>query len=433
MRISKSTRIIAEVMGFAQAAFFAFALAMFIERMFWGYCGHYTFAVRCWPLMLCYLGGRFAAPLKRRGPCVFAAIGCCALSLGAIFLLTPMTGFAAWLCWGLTVLPGALMFIIGRRCVPVYPQSIAVASVCVYLFEVVFFAVSFGMDDPASPLCICTMINFLLCLYSANVKGMYDGLHVRDKAGVRVSASMRQGNTLLLTGFIVLTVLVAMTGVVQKVLGFILLKIVQGINSALNFFASLETGAPAPSEEPVSEAAENLAALGTPEMGAGTYLFLGILIALGIFFLIALIVAYSTIAPDLKNRIRRRKKERGEDAEDFFGDEVESIFDMDVVRARGKESLAALRSALSRAPGFADMHTDAERVRFAYRTLLASPDVENARCATPRELGRSVSGQSVPAMTEDYASVRYGDTVPEGAGERAASAVRELGRRKRKK
>lgn len=436
MKISRSSQTISEILALLLSGLFAFVMAFLIERMFWGYRDTYSFALNCWPVLLCHLVGRLASKLRKKGPRTVLAAVMAAASVLLVFLLTRPQGALPIIACVLTALPAALIYIIALSCVPVYPQPLAVTSVCLYLFAIVFCAVRYNMADPASPLCICAMADFMLCLYSANVKGMYDGLHVREKHGVNPTASMRSGNTLLLSGFVVISLLVAMTGIVQSGLGFVFTKVISAVFAVLNFFASLETGddgpMPTPTPTPDPEA-EHLSALDAPPMGIGTYLLLGMFVLLGIVFIIGLYMAYAATAPDRKAR-RTRKKAAEQDYEDFWDDEVESVFDMDDFKARSRDSLAALRRRLRRAVKFSDMPDDTARVRFAYKSLMASPLGEDRACSTPLEVSRQMSGDSLSRLAEDYSAVRYGETAADSAaGQNAASAMRVIARAKQKK
>lgn len=430
MTMPRIPRIVAEVIGFALTMLLTFAVALLLERILLPGAAWYSRAILYWPLALPYLAGRLSNAGRTQHPwLVLLAEGVSVLlALALIFLQLPERSSLAYLFWALSVFPGVAMFVVGRICVPVYPQWIAIGTVVLYLADIVIFYVAFSYRDTVSPLTICALVSFFLYLFSANSKGLWDGAHAQQGQG-SLPTGLRGRNALLLTGFSAVCVVLVLTGVLQTVLGFVLGTLWRGLVWLWNWFWSLfpeDSGGPVPQSPPTQEPMEMP---DVPESDLIRMLIILFVSLIVLAALIALVVNLMRLGFHFKGRLRRpRWLRRHQETNTDETDVEEDLFDWNRFWGRGRDYLRGLGDRLRRPKRFSDMPDDESRVRFAYRALLRSPAAgENTRCATPRELGARTGSGEVAAFTAGYGRFRYGGeaATPE-LGEEARQTVRFL-------
>lgn len=421
MRARTAARLIAELLGLCLAALLAFALALAAERLFTRWTPWYGFVPFCWPLLLCYLAGRIAAirQLDSRGSFMLPALAA-VLALVLIWLQVRPDSAGAWLRLAFLILPAALLGYIGTISVPAYPMRLATASVIIYLAEILVFTVSFGHDEPVSPLTVCALLNFLLALYSANAKGLFDGLHARPGEKAKLPAGIRLKATALLTGSVLVMLLIAATGIMQKVFSLVFRGIGAVVGTVMTWVESLQPEGGGGQAADMSQAVSALPEAEPMDPILGAVMTI-LLIVFGVLFLSAFLFAVGKTA-----RSRTKKAPKQQRVSEDDQDEIESIFGWADFWKRGREGLGSL---LHRKPRFEDMPTDELKIRFAYKTLVYSPTAEalGGPSRTALELSRDLEAPAVSRLAADYSALRYGGEAPAPeAVDNARQALRHI-------
>lgn len=394
-------RIVCEALGLVLSGFAAFAMALLIERLFAGDVPVGSFAVCGLVLLLSYLAGRFMS--GRNGPlfrllrvlCVLAAatlaaavaysrVSCGVVPLAALVVLSVIMCYA------------------GSHAVPVYPQVVSASSVLIYLVVIVLMNFTVGGSSVVSA---CAAADFVLFMLSANLKGVFEA---SVGGSSRVPPGIMGKNAVFLAIFAVLAFALAATGIIQWLIAnsaktawrgaTALWGFIKGLFPERELIMDLPTG-DGPTQETISSG-------GT---GPWIYLVYFVLIVIAgtcLFFAIRRLIRFLASYERRPRRQRRRRRRLFADNEEE--DIIESTLDLGEWFARGRQSLLDRLSRLRRRPGFNDMPTDAERVRFAFRELKRACATETK---TPLELGRD-RGTVLQTLVWDYSAMRYGDIQP---------------------
>ncbi len=421
--IKRSTvlRLAEEALGFVLSALMAFAMALVIERLFAKDSGCCTWAVSGLALMPAYIAGRLCSGKNKLRFALFRVLSVI-FSVGLAALITLPQALGGLIPAIAMIVPSALLCYAGGRAVPVYPQALLAASIVVYLLDIVLVYFSHKGSTIVS---ICAVADFALCLLCANFKSVFDGSH---GAGSRTPAGIRGKNFLLLSGFVIAAFAVAATGIIQKLLTFIITGVWSILSAIWNFIKSLFPERDVVMDMSVpQEAAEPIADV---EPGAWKYLVYAFLLSLTIFCVVLIaIYIYRLIKSREKRERKRRPRVRRLFADLDDADEVESTLDLGDLLAKGRQGLRDMLERLRRKPGFADMKTDSERVRFAFREFKRACGTETK---TPLELALGESG-TLQQLSADYSALRYGGIVPaEAGGENARRSMTEIKKLRKK-
>ena len=423
----RASRMVEEVLGLLTSMVLGFGFAVLIERLTSPYSQWYWYAGRCWPLALCHICGRIASAGRSRLTVNALRIGSVLAALAAIFALNGGFTAAGYIAFALTVIPGVMLFQIGMVCVPVYPQGFAIGSVVLYMLQVVFYALALDYGGRLTPLNIGAMAAFLLYLFSANVKSVYSGLHAMD-GKTPVPSGVRLRNTALLGGFTVVSVLIAATGILRRVVGWAFAALRWLYNFLKGLFRLRPITIPVGGE--LERDLTPVPMEDMPESKLLKYLLIVITVAL---VLAALVFIVITLIKTIRSYQRkpRKKRVRRRYLEDGTTDEEENIFDLNALLARGLAGLRAFGGKFRRRPGFDDMPDAKAKLRFVYRRMLNSPvSGDRAAAATPMELGERLETPKTPDIRRfagDYSAMRYGGCEPDAAQvENAKKTLKEL-------
>lgn len=415
--IKRSTvlRFAEEALGFVLSALLAFAMALVIERLLVRNGECCAWAVSGLALMPAYIAGRFFAGKRKRIFALFRVLSVIISAALAALITLPQTPVELVSAIAMLI-PAAILCFAGGRAVPVYPQSLLAASIAVYLLDIVLVYLSHSGSAAVS---VCAVADFALCLLCANFKSVFDGSH---GAGSRTPAGIRGKNLLLLSGFAIAAFAVAATGIIQKLLAFIITGVWSILSAIWRFIKDLF-----PNREVVMDIPDTQGEpleMADVEPGAWKYLVYAFLLALT---LICAVLIGMFIYRLIKSRVKRERKRRPRTRR-FFADmededEVESTLDLGGFFAKGREGLRGILENLHRKPGFADMKDDSERVRFAFREFKRARGIETE---TPLELARGESAV-LQKLSADYSALRYGGISPAAeGGENARRSITEI-------
>lgn len=434
---STATRVFAETLGFCLAALFGFAMAITIDMVFTRPLTGFNIALSRAPLMLCYFAGRFCSK-KRPGRKVI-----CIAAIVVSLILTAVLAFPwsirSWFGLLFCVVPALLLTRVGLSCVPVFPQGYALGSVVVYLVNLVGLTAVLGYKDLSAGISVCAILDFLFTLISANRKSTLDGVH---SPGTKAPSGISSKSFMLLMIFTAISFaiafIIALRGWIADLFDAIGHAIYKAIIGFANFIAGLF---PEPSGVPEEITSANTDSVFTDvEVGAWKYLVIAFC---ALFSLLIVVLMTRFIMKMLKNRTPRQRKKRkfkffqSNIAEEQEGDEVENTIDLDGFFDKMKDNLADSFKKLKRKPGFSDMKTDAERVRFAFREFKrqrkqAEGEKSKVEASTPLDLAKTEDNNTLRRLAEYYSALKYGGIEPGSpGGKNAGESMQELKRRKK--
>lgn len=440
---STVSRILAELLGFCLAALFGFAMSAAIDLLFTRPLTGFAVALSRWPLILCYLAGRFCAikypekendSLEKEIICIAAVVVSLILTAFTTLHLSDRGWFGGLL---FSAVPAVLLLIVGLNCVPVFPQGYALASVVVYLFDIIGLSVVLRYEQLTPIVSICTILDFLLVLISANVKSTADGVH---KPGTIAPAGISSKSFMMLVVLTAVSFAIALAIALRGWIAEILVTIAQLILRFILWFAAFiaslfpQRGRKDPELHGEREDFGDITASIADRVLV--YVFFAV------FALVMIVLITRFVRKLLKNRKpgKRKKRRLFQHASALEDDEVESTIDLYGFFDKMKEELADSLKKLKRKPTFSDMKTDAEKVRFAFREFKRqrkeSEKAENSykiETSTPLDLAETEDNEALRRLAEDYSALKYGDIDPgTTGGQNAGDSMQELKNRKKK-
>ncbi len=437
----KSEKIAVRLMNLLLSAFFAFGILAFLEQFSRTGWPWFSRSLRCWPILLCFLGGMLGRALPRWK---YPLLGVCVLvSVGIMLPLWPAFGgldIAYLVC---AAILGGVLYILGLRGEEPFPGKVAVASLLVYLASCLYFFLGDAELRDFQPLCWCGLAAFCLSLYSFNAASLYTGVH-NAKGGetMAIPSGIRGRNLILLTLFLIAAVLIGSLGVLHRFLAGAGQWIVSVFAAFLRFMAGLGGGSgmmTPSSATPEPEETEGPGLAGIVEEGDPTVVIFYVIL-LGVCCVLFFLLAYGFIKEGKNGGAGHRFADwvRGlfrtkEILE--YKDDVERTADLKTVLAEsGKRARKWLGKLREKPERFEDMPDDRWRLRFAYKALLKSGRVAGwIPSATAKEVGGKMETQALKDLTEAYCAARYDlerDVTPEQA-ECARAAMQVLARRGR--
>ena len=398
------------------SAFFAFGILVFLEQFSRTGWPWYSRSLRCWPLLLAFPVGLLSRALGRWK---LQLLALALLLCGAILaLLWPAWSFLEALYLLCALVLAAALYFLGLRGEEPFPGRMAVASLLIYLGACVYFFVGDYALADFQPLCWCGLGSFCLSLYSFNTASLHTGIHnMKGGESMAIPAGIRGRNLLLLTGFLMVSILVGSIGVFRRGLAGLWHWIVMGIAGFIRFMANISGGdgprMPASTPEPSPMETEGPGLMNIAEDGDPTFAIVyGILLALGA--VVFLLLAFGFIREGKKGGFGHRfsdwvkglfkTKEVLE-----YEDDVERTTDLRTVLAQRREKARRWVKKLREKPErYEDMPDDRMRLRFVYWSLLRSGRVSGwTPAATPREVGAEMKTEAFQRLTEAYAAARY--------------------------
>jgi hypothetical protein len=409
-------RVFTELIRFFLAALLSFGAMLIAALAFLGAEKAMPAAAISLCAMACYVGGKLTKKRRPRVKKAASVLLVCASVGGAAALLRARYS-SEYVFLAIMLIPTiALLYLGGRE---TFPRSVSIAAVVVLLADIIIFTLAESGDIVV--VSVCAVTAFLLCLLEASLSGLADG--ARSNAP---PAGMLGKNLLLLGAFLAVSVGIALTGILQKLISALFRGAVAGVSAIGTFISSLFPDVTMTASEvevtaAVSELPEEV------EPGKWRYLVYAFFLVLTVACVAALVAVIIRV---IKSRGKREKRRRRDLAHNGLDDEVEDIFDLSELLHRGREGLGSALGKFRRRERFSDMKTDESRVRFAFRELkrarVRDGEAVSVNARTPIELADGV-GEATAQLAEDYSAMRYGGIVPDGAaGENARAAISEI-------
>lgn len=413
------------------SAFFAFGILIFFEQ--YGLKGWTWFSRTrlSWPVLICFICGTAARRSERLKTILLFASSI--LSGIIIFILLPSYSVHDIIYTLAAILIGAGLYFIGLRGDDAFPPRIAIASIIVYIFDLLYFF-NAGRDFAEyAPVSWLGLFAFVLSLYSFNAYSLRSGVHnVKGGEVMSMPAGIRGKNLLFLTLFIIAAVLIGNLQFLHSFLSAASTWLIRSVVLFLQFLSNLDgdrspTSTPEPSVEPTKELVALEAGEAEPVF---VTIYISFMIALGLVFLVFIILAFTKerkgggglgrLASLFKRLFKTRQVLEYEDS-------VESTLDIkDILSRPGKRLKDFWERLTFRPERFDDMPDNRMRVRFAYKMLLKSKRISGwTPSATALEVGSVLKTQSLKILTENYNYARYDETA-EISDEAANNARRSL-------
>ena len=431
----KAERLALYIINLLLGAFLAFAALVLMEQlpaMGWEW---YSRSLRCVPLLLCFLAGLAARRVRLPKGALLAA-SCLAAGVAEYFIFpahAPMD--MAYIV--LSLIPGALLYLVGLRGGTPFPPKLAVASILLYLFICAYFYLRSGESAPVIPLTWCALVSFLLSLYSFNAASLRSGVHAVKGGGEQIPSGMRSKNLALLTLFLLVALPVSCIGFIRRGLGGFVSLVIGGVWRILLTLAGGGDDSAGERAEPTPTPTVDMSSEpgGLPDIeGSGAAeiiitIFIGIMLLAALLLVIVLLAGSGGSSRDrrsLRGFFRRLFKTR--ETMDYE-DSVERTMELKKFLRQKRRAAAELIKRLTVRPErLEDMPDARAKLRFAYRALLKSRRVNSrAVYCTPNELGAQLGGE-LREFTEAYSAARYNEAaaVPDSAGDVAARAMSAL-------
>ena len=425
------------LINFLMAAAFAFSVLVLMEQisgMGWAW---YSRSLCGWPLVICFIAGLCARSIKALR---YALLPVSALAAGVlIWLLFPSHGTFDIIYIVLCVFLGMGVFFLGLRGDQPFPPKVALASICLYIFDCAFFYLDTGVKAEIMPLTYCALAAFLLSLYSFNTNSLHNGLHnVKGGSVMAVPAGLRSRNIIMLTVFLLVAVPIASLSFLHQGLGAVLgflLRCIWSVLKALTSGGDDVTPTPTATPEATEEPNEPIQL----DPGTGDGLFVPIFISIMLILAVVTAIAVFITKPDgrggrgsMRDWLKKLFKVRQVEA---YEDSVERMLDLKGLLQKGRDSVKGFFGRLTATPEkFEDMPNERMRVRFAYKYLLGSSRVNNrAVYYTPRELSSALEMDEVKALAEAYNTARYNESGQVTAEQEAAAKAAMTAIRSRRK
>ncbi len=423
------------LINLALTAAFTLVLLIIAEQITRPGWAWYSRSLRCWPLVLCFVGGLIARGMKK-APLALLPVSL-ALSGAALVAVFPSRegGDIAYIALALVL--GAGVFFLGLRGDEPFPPKLAVFTICLYLFANIWFFVDVADVSVTRPLAWLSLGAFLLSLYSFNAASLVSGLH-NARGGLnemRVPAALRGKNIVMLTLFLAVALLIAMAKPLQDGLDALLALLLMGVKKLI--FAIPAQDMPMPEAAPSPEPTPERAVLEMEETLSPAYtaVYVIIMVVAGIIAILAVVLPIVGLRSKGSGRARgflRRlvSRRRVEDYEDS----VERVAGLrDMLKKRRERAAAAIKRLRQRRERYEDMPDDRSRVRFVFREMVSSRRfAPEARSMTPLELAERSGRGEMTELAEVYNVARYNERAavrPEDAA-RALSAWQRLKRGK---
>jgi hypothetical protein len=284
----------------------------------------------------------------------------------------------------------------------------SIAGIIFYLAEIGIFAYSFDFTTAISPLTVCAMAFFLLSLYSFNTAGLYSGVHsAKADRNALLPSGLLGNNMLLLTGFVILSVLISLFQPFRVIMGVVykgIAAVIRLIGTVVNSGVDEDVTASSPAADDSASTIFDTEAAVDSGNYIWLYVILTILIAIAVIWLMVYILnSFSGSSrggrkvPGWLKRLFGKK-----DAAKDYEDQVENLFDLsEFLSDKGDRIKSILRRP--RPQTFQDMESDELRVRFAYKSLLKR---RGTLSKTPLEMAKS-EPPATARLCESYVNIKY--------------------------
>lgn len=399
------------IINFLMSAALAFSVLVLMEQlpgMGWAW---YSRSVCGLPVLICFIAGLVAREVK---PLRYVLLPISAIGAAVIvWLLFPAHDTMDIVFIVLCAFLGAGIFFIGLRGDLPFPPKVALAAIVLFIFDCAYFYLNTGLVKEIMPVTYCTMVAFLLSLYSFNTNSLHNGLHnVKGGTVMAVPAGLRSRNILMLSIFVIIAVPLASMGFLHRGLsaGFgFAARMIWAIMKALSPGGG-DSGMKPQEPQESAELPETDIALdpGAPD-GWFVPVFMSIMI--GLFVIGAIIVFVAR--PDgrggrgsLSELMKKLFKVRQVEA---YEDSVERLLDLKGLLKKSRDNVKSFFEKLTATPEkYEDMPDSKMKVRFAYKYLLKSSRVnQRAVYYTPRELSEQLGISEVQQLAEAYNTARY--------------------------
>lgn len=432
----KTEKFVMCLINLALTAALAFSALVILEQlapMGWEW---YSRSLCCYPLLLCFAAG-LAASAKSALKWVLLPLSCLASAV-LIYFLFPSHAAGDIVYIVITLPIGAGIFALGMRGALPFPPKAAIATIIAYLFICAYFYLKDGAQRELLPMTYCALGSFLLSLYSFNLSSLRSGMHSTSRNVGKIPSGMRGRNMFMLTLFLAVAVPIASLGFLHRGLGSVFGFLVRGVWRIIAALSAPGDDNVAATPQPSREPQEFEPVLVGEEGPIGgkifVMIFISIMLIAAVIFIIAILVsgAKGGERRGFRGFFKRLFKTR--DTEDY-NDSVERTSLKDIIKQRRERISRFFEKLTTRAETYDDMPNDRMRVRFAYKTLLASSRVNRrALFCTPNELAEQLKTDELTRLAAAYNTARYseGTEVTPGDAETAKAAIASLRKVKRK-
>jgi len=397
----------------------------------------WTAALSLAPVLLSCAVSRLSLTLSGLLRLTGVLLGCSLLSAAlTLWVLLSYNGPYPYLFSALSFCLSAAFFYAIRIGHPglTYPKLAVGLSAHVVIAMVVFFGE--GLDFVSLPMNLSGLALIAFGLMSINRLSLRHNIRPsKEEAGHMVyPGNLRKGNTLLMLGFLLVSVTVAWFGQIKALVIALIRGLINAYRALTALLGSLfSVGVTIPEENNV-EVVPPMAEHVTPEWAR--ILMIAFAIAIGataaIFVLVQLIRILIKLLRRfrafMKNFAERMRSPSGQD----YTDETESIFSWEAVKLKSRGRIAAIKERFRRSERFEDQPDARAKVRFVYRRLLklrlpARPDIvyktPDELLSTPNLAPLSVETEQLERFIASYDLARYSAAEPGDSDVNAAQNV----------
>ncbi len=398
MRFSKQ-RALFECINLVLSILFIFPLALLFERMLFPSSPFMVLTASACLSVVGYILGRVSMYKTGEISIILCAVGAVAICV-FIFITSP----ASYLVYRLfyAVLSGAmtvLFFFMARKAGYVIYAPFTVLGIIVYLLCMIIYKAGDLSAQASQYTNVAAIIFFLLSLYALNAKGLRKSLHKGvDEKSVHYPAGMQMNNFMVITAFIILSMLVSNIYPLFKLFQIASVYFVKGFGTVFGFINELLDQRTGNNKHVEDDTATEVGASIFDDMPESNITLLEDIIFFTVVFVCLALILFFFLRwlfkktgkgikklPAFMNKLRSMFDPEGESE---FIDETEDLFDLKTVLSNiGSSIRDAAKKITQRPEKIDDFPTNRMKVRFAYKELLKKGQVKYPKvvCETPIE------------------------------------------------
>ncbi len=433
MKLSSIQRWLFEAINFVLVVTFTLPLSVLLGQFF-----HYDAPWLIWILCVTILG-HLAGRITMHADALLAQIACgvtsifCGILVGTVLhqftggLSAHLVGNIAFIV--LALFGSTAFFFSARKAgYTIYAPMTTVGLILHILALIVVSALQIeGQVRTISS--VAAIAFFILSLYAFNASGLRKSVHAKESAkSAHLPRGIQMSSFLLVTGFVLLTVLLSWIGpaipVVFAAVGRAFLMVIRFFSWLIGLADKLGSTTGVPAQEETAETDNGLAGLMDEGAKEHSDLINGLvnafsLTVVAILAIVLLYMVYKKFLKGMKGVQEFLNRLRGlfepEQTEDYV-DEEESLFSWKgAVESATEGFRGILKRITDRPQKFDDFKTGRLKIRFVYQQLLkqrmGAYDGAVGRYETPNEMLKSLPADA-GEFIKSYNSVRYNDGEP---------------------
>lgn len=387
----KARRLISDLGSLLVTALMALPALVLIWFLFWGQAGLRWGLAALAPVFI-GCAAAFVFQAKTQSQVVaLAVLPGFLIPGGLVYLITCLRGLPSVVYAVLAgLLSVALLFYTRLSKAPASFPKMIIGFLC-YFFVYLILQYNDVEQSVKTFVSMGCIVYFVCSLFSMNLFNLQNGTR-RVERGARLPAGMRRGNTLILSGFVLITLAIIWIDNLQKLFmkGFVgiiwlVLRIMDFIGG-LFLTHEVEAG-DSPGEMMAARQFDNAQ---RPEWLNSVYrvltvLAVAVVIALALFLLYKIVRRAVQLLSSLFETLSQRMRF---DASEGYVDESENLFSWKLLTQQSGNRLREISDSLRRPARFEDQPDNRAKVRFVYKRMLEASVKRRPEvcCKTPDEL-----------------------------------------------